>query len=172
MFFHHPFLSRPRLEPAFTDDLNDGEIYLSLSKYTYGSAYVGRLPCYFFLIRSCENDKILGQCDLRVGEHETMPFAGHIGYRIHSSHRGHAYAQKATRLLLAFAHRIGMEELLITCDPDNVASQKTLEHLAGDYLGCFVVPEDHVCYFAGDREKLRYRFRTEDFRQAIPSLND
>ena len=83
-----------------TTHLCDGEIRLLLRQYQWGSAYVGGLPSYFFSIVDAQEMRLeLGRCDLRVGWHEELLYAGHIGYRVHTPYRGHHYAAKASRLL-------------------------------------------------------------------------
>lgn len=171
MFFGNLFSKRPILTPDIEGDLSDGELWLELARYVYGSDYVGHLPSYFFLIHRGKGGPVVGQCDLRIGDNDAIPYAGHIGYRIYQPYRGHGYAQKASRILLNAAYNLGIEEITITCDPDNIASRKTLEYLGGDYIGCFKIPEDHVCYKAGDREKCRFIYLTADFRGTL-ILND
>jgi predicted acetyltransferase len=59
---------------------------------------------------------------------------GHIGYDVPPQHRrrGHATAMLRGILPLA-ASGLGLERVLITCDPDNVASRKVIE-ACGDVL--------------------------------------
>lgn len=144
--------------------LTDGLIRLRLIAYQNGSDYVGYLPTYYFSIVKAENPYIeVGRCDLRIGEAPEIKYAGHIGYRIHVSHRGRSYAKKASKLLLGFAHELGLERILITCDPDNVPSRKTLEGLDGQYEGIVTVPRDSACYRAGDRLKCQFWYDTKAF---------
>ena len=106
-----------------TTHLTDGEIRLVLRQYQWGSEYVGRLPCYFFSIVPEGGMRAeLGRCDLRMGMHDEIYFAGHIGYRIYRQYRGHHYAEKASRLLLHFANELGMEEVIIPPHPGTLCS--------------------------------------------------
>lgn len=146
------------------DHLTDGLIRLRLISYQNGSDYVGFLPTYYFSIVKVENPYIeVGRCDLRIGQAPEIPYAGHIGYRVHVHHRGRNYAKKATKLLLGFADELGIERLLITCDPDNIPSRKTLESLGGIYEGILTVPRDSVCYRVGDRLKCQFWYETKNF---------
>lgn len=152
------------LEPVDTSHLYNAEIRLKLRRYQYGSSYVGGLPTYFFAIVSQERPYLeLGRCDLRVGESEPIRYAGHIGYNIYERYRGHHYALKASKLLLQFAHELGLEEVIITCDPDNIPSKKTLERLNGRYLAMVEVPKDSPCYAAGDRQKCQFLYKTASY---------
>lgn len=147
-----------------TTHLCDGEIRLLLRQYQWGSAYVGGLPSYFFSIVDAQEMRLeLGRCDLRVGWHEELLYAGHIGYRVHTPYRGHHYAAKASRLLLHFAGELGLEECIITCDPNNVPSRRTLEGLGGELRATVEVPRASACYAAGDRAKCQFYYRTADF---------
>ena len=147
-----------------TTHLSDGEIQLLLRQYQWGSAYVGGLPSYFFkIVDAKEMRRELGHCDLRVGTHPEIAYSGNIGYRVYRPHRGHHYALKASRLMLHFAHELVMEECLITCNPDNTASRRTLEELGGELVATVKVPEDSACYKAGDRVKCQFVFKTADY---------
>ena len=102
----------------------------------------------------------VGYCDLRAGMNEELYYAGNIGYHIFTRYRGHGYAREATKLLLAIAaEKFGMEEVLITCSPDNMASHRTLEHLGGEKTDTVDVPSWHWLYRRGEKVKEIYRFR-------------
>jgi RimJ/RimL family protein N-acetyltransferase len=82
----------------------------------------------------------IGDCDLRLGMNEELYYAGNIGYNIQKEYRGHGYAYEACRILFRLARtKYHMEELIITCSPDNLASKKTLREAgraaAGDRRG-------------------------------------
>lgn len=147
-------------------DLHDDEIELVLRHYGPGSDYVGGLPSWQFAIRRLGERRNVGMCDLRVGWSDEILYAGHIGYRILLPYRGHGYAERASRLLLALAERVGMEEVLITCDPDNAPSRRTLEKLNGRFEGIVTVPEKTVAYELGDREKCLFYYESAAF--ALP----
>lgn len=152
------------LQAQDTSHLTDGEIQLLIRQYHWGSPYVGGLPSYFFkIVPVKEMRQELGHCDLRVGTHAEIAYSGNIGYRVYRPHRGHHYALKASRLMLHFAYELGMEECLITCNPDNMASRRTLEQLGGELVATVDVPPDSACYKAGDRVKCQFLFKTADY---------
>ncbi len=104
----------------------------------------------------------VGNCDLRVGQNEELYYAGNIGYHIDPPFRGHHYALEACHILFQLAEQKGMSELIITCSPDNPASQKTLEALSGYYIETTAVPSGHWLYKRGETVKRIYRYTLED----------
>lgn len=103
--------------------------------------------------------KRIGDCDLRIGMNEELYYAGNIGYNIQKEYRGHGYAYEACRILFRLARtKYHMEELIITCSPDNLASKKTLQKLGGQLLETVEVPADHWLYQRGETVKDIYRF--------------
>ena len=101
----------------------------------------------------------IGDCDLRLGMNEELYYAGNIGYKIQKEYRGHGYAYEACRILFRLARtKYHMEELIITCSPDNLASKKTLQKLGGQLLETVEVPPDHWLYQRGETVKNIYRF--------------
>lgn len=61
-------------------------------------------------------------------------FGGHIGYDIRPSMRHKGYGTLQCRLALAKARERGLERVLITCDDDNIGSQKIIEANGGVLL--------------------------------------
>lgn len=162
MVFFRNFMRPPHLQD--TSHLQDEDIKLILRHYQWGSDYVGGLPSYFFsMVYANELRHEIGRCDLRVGYHAELAYAGHIGYRVYAPYRGHHYALKASRLMLHFAHELGLEECIITCNPDNEPSYRTLVHLGGELRDTVDVPAYSACYAAGDRRKCQFYFQTKDY---------
>jgi predicted acetyltransferase len=56
---------------------------------------------------------------------------GHIGYEIRPSFRRHGLGKLIARLGLEKARLLGLRQVLITCDDDNIASTKIIETLGG-----------------------------------------
>jgi len=107
-----------------------------------------------------ETKTVVGQCSLRVGMNEELYYLGNIGYTVFEDYRGHNYAYKACQLLFQEAkQKYKMEELIITCNPDNIPSRKTLEKLNGELIEIVPIPKDHCCYRAGDREKCIFKYK-------------
>ena len=133
--------------------LDDGEIHLKyVSKYKdhepqgWGMSYI-----YDVIVN--DSNRIVGRCDLRIGETVTLDLAGHIGYTIYVPYRGHHYAAKATKLLFKQAKFFKMKRVIVTCNTDNIASYRTCELAGCTFEKIVPVPRDHVLYWQGDREK-------------------
>jgi len=140
-----------------TRDLRSDEIFLKLIRTTIGQPDRGWLPAYHFEILSLDGT-YLGICDLRIGKNENSYYGGNIGYAIDKIHRGHHYAGKACQLLFQLAVKHGMEELIITCNPENIPSSRTCQWLGGELIEIAVLPEYNDMYLQGERRKCIYRF--------------
>lgn len=131
--------------------ITDGEITLELAGKHVDPEPDGWGTSLIYDIEA--NAKIVGRCDLRLGQSSTLDLAGHIGYTVYLPYRGHHYAAKACVLLFEEAKRLGMKELLITCNTDNLASYRTCELAGCTFVKTAPVPKDHELYLQGDREK-------------------
>ena len=101
----------------------------------------------------------IGECDIRIGMNEELYYAGNIGYRIYEPYRGHGYAYEAAKMLLKIAYEEhGLDEVILTCSPDNTASKKTLEKLGGELIETVDVPAWHWLYRRGEKVKHIYRY--------------
>lgn len=139
------------------EDLCDGEILLKLVRTSDGQPERKYLPSYSFNICLADGT-YAGYCDLRVGHNENTYYSGNIGYTVIEEHRGHHYAAKAVKLLLTLANKHGLEYILVTCDPDNTASNKTCLAAGGKLLETAAIPETHDMYQKGRRYVNVYRF--------------
>ena len=133
--------------------LQDGEIKLKLVAKHKDCDPLGWGQSRVYDIYECAQNRIVGRCDLRKGNTPTLDLAGHIGYAVYLPYRGHHYAAKATLLLFQQAKYLGLSQLIITCNPDNIASFKTCELVGCTYVCNKPVPPLHDLYKQGDREK-------------------
>ena len=60
-------------------------------------------------------------------------WGGHMGYTVRPSERGKGYAKEMLRLNIQNAKAMGIEKLLVTCDVNNKASEKTILANGGVY---------------------------------------
>jgi predicted acetyltransferase len=80
---------------------------------------------------------------------------GHIGFALRPRYRGRGYATQMLRRALAVSTMLGIQQTLLTCDDDNLASAAVIERCGGVLTR--VLPP------AGDRKaKRHYWIRTED----------
>ncbi len=81
----------------------------------------------YIAIRSCDN-RIVGVIDFR--HHINHPilsvWGGHMGYTVRPSERKKGYAKEMLRLNLHNCKKRGLDKVLITCNSDNIASEKTI----------------------------------------------
>ena len=123
------------------------------------TAYDGVPAVYYDILRHSDKEKV-GTTDLRLTVEGDMYYYGNIGYNILPAHRGNHYAYYACRLLFLIAKKeFGMNELIITCSPENTASYKTLKKLNGEMLELVEVPRNHLLYLQGEKTKYIFRYR-------------
>ena len=76
---------------------------------------------------ACEGSHVVGRIALRHTLTESLKeFGGHIGYEVRPSCRKRGVAKEMLRLLLQTSKAQGIGTLLLTCAPDNLASNKTI----------------------------------------------
>lgn len=141
-----------------TDFLRNQQIKLELERVAEGDLVKKWVPAYYFFICT-PGGKRMGKCCLRVGNNENTYYGGHIGYEIDEPYRGNHYAAKACELLFSLAKRHEMSYILITCNPDNIASRKTCEYLKGNLLEIAELPKNNDMRMSkGETEKCIFRF--------------
>lgn len=90
----------------------------------------GRVHATYWWI--AEGDTYLGAIDLRHYLNGILLDAGgHIGYSIRPSARRRGLATWALAQVLYEARLLGMDRVLLTCDPGNRASMRTIESNGG-----------------------------------------
>jgi len=85
---------------------------------TFLLAFAGRELIGRVSIRHTLNDYLL-----QVG--------GHIGYGVRPAFRRRGYATEILRQALVIVGELGVDKALVTCDDDNIASARTIEHCGG-----------------------------------------
>lgn len=94
----------------------------------------------FFAIREDDN-KIIGIIDLRHNLNEFLKNFGNSGYSVRPSERKKGYATEMLRLLLKYAKEIGLKELHLSVERDNVPSIKTIVKNGGKLERSFEIEE-------------------------------
>jgi predicted acetyltransferase len=79
-------------------------------------------------------EQYLGRISLRHELTEPLlEWGGHIGYVVRPSARGRGLASAALAGVLEVCRERGIDQVLVTCDVDNVASRRTIERAGGRY---------------------------------------
>lgn len=79
-----------------------------------------------------EQDRIIGMINIRLALNERLKSCGgHIGYGIRPSERGKGYNKVNLYLALLRCQELGIQEVILDCDRDNLASSRTMESLGG-----------------------------------------
>jgi predicted acetyltransferase len=79
-----------------------------------------------------EDDEYLGRIALRHQLNENLlEVGGHIGYDVRPTARRRGHATAMLGAVLPIAHTMGIDPALVTCDVDNEASRRTIEHHGG-----------------------------------------
>lgn len=149
------------LKRLFHPNIYEGEVVDLKERYRVDekSAYDGVATVFYDVLRHEDKEKV-GSIDLRMTVEGDMYYYGNIGYNIERSHRGNHYAFHACKVLFEIAKtEFRMNELIITCSPENTASYKTLKKLGGELVELVKVPKNHHLYAIGETSKYIFRYR-------------
>jgi len=135
----------------------DGDLHLVLAECQPAATNPWGVPAYQFRMQSAAGEYI-GRVRLRVGwNDDIVRYAGQVGYAVEPAFRGRHYAERACRMIIPVARRHGMQHLWITCQPDNLASCRTLERLGAECVGVVDVPAAYPLDAGAVRQKMCYR---------------
>lgn len=137
--------------------LVDDDLELKLKSTEDAIPVKNYVPVYHFEMVNKNTGEKMGQIDLRVGFNENIKYGGNIGYTVDEKFRGHKYAARAVKLLLPFAKKHGLNEVFITCNPENAPSRRTIEIAGGQFVEVSDLPPDNDEYKLGHKQKSRYR---------------
>jgi len=139
-------------------ELNHHGVVLQFWEMTPANEEKGRVPAYHFRIVASGID--VGHINVRVGDTTHVRLcAGNIGYKIRPEHRGHGFAALACMAIAEFVATVFKDhDVIITCDPDNIASIKTIERIGGVFIDEIDVPQHEPEFEQGVIRKRRYRW--------------
>lgn len=88
----------------------------------------GRVSSNIFIAVRVFDNKIVGVIDLRhhLGNPVLREWGGHFGYIVRPSERKKGYAKEMVRQNLIKCKELGLHKVMITCDRNNTASEKTI----------------------------------------------
>ena len=88
----------------------------------------------YFLVRESDN-RIVGMINIRLCLNERLQKrGGHIGYSIRPTERQKGYNKINLYLALKRGQELGMEEVVLDCNKDNLGSAKTMQTLDGKLI--------------------------------------
>ena len=141
------------------DFIKGEEIDLIIEQKIPENKVNGFSPAYWYAINLSGTNLTIGTIDLRIGRNSLTYYEGHIGYSVDKKYRGNQYAAKACKLLEKVAVAHGMTELIITCNPENIASRKTCTKLGAEFIEIVDLPTYTDMYLEGERQKCIYKWR-------------
>jgi predicted acetyltransferase len=104
----------------------------------------------------CDGTRILGEARLRHALNDALRHeGGHIGYAIRPSCRRQGHGHRILALMLEEAAARGIDPVLVTCDADNLASARIIEHNGG------VLEDERISRISG-KPILRYWIHLAD----------
>jgi predicted acetyltransferase len=134
--------------------LSFNAVTLHLDKIVPADPERGFVPYYHY--RITVGPTTVGHINLRIGNTDHIRlYSGHLGYQIDRPHRGHRYALLAGLAIAPLARLISPEQIL-TCDPTNHPSRRTIELLGATFIGAVKVPRHDPNYLRGSRTKQRF----------------
>lgn len=95
----------------------------------------------FWLANS--EDEILGVIRVR---HKEIPLNGHIGYDVPPRHRKNGYGKMMLKLSLKNSKELGLDEVIVTCEENNISSEKIIKSANGEFLGLEKNDHDNKMY--------------------------
>lgn len=96
----------------------------------------GHVPATTLCALRPADGRVVGFVDIRHRlNRQLRETGGHIGYSVRPSERRKGYAKQILRLALEVCRALGIEQVLVTCDKENIASAHTI-------LACGGVLED------------------------------
>jgi predicted acetyltransferase len=124
--------------PAYFGDpgSSHAEIVETFARQSRGEGLEeGRVPgTTLFLVHE---DRILGVANLRhrLTEH-LLRFGGHVGFSVRPSERCNGHATRLLEGVIEYTRaNLEIDRLLVTCDPENVASARVIEKCGGVFEG-------------------------------------
>lgn len=106
----------------------------------------GKVIATQFLSVRESDGRLVGMIQVRHYLNEyLMSFGGHIGYSVRPSERRKGYAKEQLRLCLSWCKEtLGLDQVLITCQPHNEGSRRTILSAGGVYENTVHEPDRNV----------------------------
>lgn len=89
--------------------------------------------------------RIMGMIQVRHYLNDYLrEYAGHIGYSVRPSERRKGVATAMLRAVLPFCRSIGLEKVMIACEPTNPGSRGTILNNGGEYWRTVHFPPEDI----------------------------
>ena len=105
-----------------------------------------RVQATQFLAVRESDDRVVAMIQIRHYFNEYLEkYAGHIGYSVRPRERRKGYGTEQLRLALGFCREtLGLDRVLITCEPDNEGSRRTILANGGVYESTVHEPGEDI----------------------------
>lgn len=120
---------------AFLEITEDFEEWLEILKANFNEETVrdGYVPASTYMVLTDENE-IVGMVDIRHKLNEHLEkFSGNVSYSIAKKFRNQGYATQILKKALSVCEIYGIEDVLVTCDKENLAGIRTIEKNNGKF---------------------------------------
>ena len=138
---------------------SDSVIELQCSNHVPANIPQEHLPYYVFSIKAVQQNNIVGVIHLRLGFNEGIYYCGHIGYLVDDKYQNKGYATRACLLIRELAKQHGYKNLLITNNPENIASRKVCEKIGADFIRVVELPINNELRKQGESSKCIYQWQ-------------
>lgn len=123
----------PDFKPFVTKE-NFNEFLIDVNNKKNGINNNGIKELFYFAI---ENNKIVGHGSIRLNpeiNEEVLKISGHIMYGVVPSKRKQGYGTKILKLLLEESKKYNLSEVIITCNVNNIGSNKIILNNNGEFI--------------------------------------
>ena len=105
----------------------------------------GKVLATQFLAVRISDGRLVGMIQVRHYFNEYLEkYAGHIGYSVRPCERRRGYAKEMLRLALPYCKGLGLDRVLISCEPHNEGSRRTILSNGGVYESTVHEPEENI----------------------------